>query len=392
MRTRTGLILSLLLVALLIGSACTERSSDSADVPIWTIDATPLLEITDDDPDGEVVLGNAVHVTRRPDGGLMVSDQGLHSLRLFSSDGRFQRAVGRQGAGPGEFEFIRQALRCGDSLFVEDIVTRRVTVHSLDGTIARTMSTLEFAGGPEAFRSACNADGVFVHHAWNQFDPTVRGRRRTPLSVWITSAARDLRVALADVDGPESVGFGTGAANALLRRTPQLGIGRRHVYVGAADSGVVQVYALDGTPAGTRRLPESEMRATAADLERAKRIDSLGQDAETQKETRRVWELDTPPATLPAYDAILVDKDEHLWVRRYPVAGKDSTPWIVFNPAGVQLATVTMPAALTVYEVGPDYVSGIVRDPVSGRHAVVVLSLNRFPARSGIKASRRTVQ
>jgi len=45
-----------------------------------------------------------------------------------------------------------------------------------------------------------------------------------------------------------------------------------------------------------------------------------------------------------------------------------------------------------VYEVGPDYVSGIVRDPVSGRHAVVVLSLNRFPARTGIKASRRTVQ
>lgn len=380
MRTRARLFLTVILAAPLIGSACLERSSALAEVPFWTIDATPLLEITDDDPDGEVVLGNAVHVTRRPDGGLLVSDQGLHSLRLFSSDGRFQRAVGRQGAGPGEFEFIRQALRCGDSLFVEDIVTRRVTVHSLDGTITRAMSTSEFAGGTEAFRSACNAEGVFVHHAWNRFDPTVRGRRRTPLSVWITSAARDLRVALPDVDGPESVGFGTGAARALLGRTPQLGIGRRHVYVGAADSGVVEVYALDGTPAGTRRLPESDLRVTAADLARAKRIDSLGQDATMQKETRRVWELDTPPSRRPAYDAIIVDKDEHLWVRRYPAAGKDNTPWIVFSPDGVHVATVVMSAALTVYEVGQDYVSGIVRDPDSGRHAVVVLSLNRFAA------------
>ncbi len=380
MRTRARRFLTGVWAAPLIGSACLERSSALAEVPFWTIDTTPLLEITDDDPDGEVVLGNAVHVTRRPDGGLLVTDQGLHSLRLFSSDGRVQRAVGRQGLGPGEFEFIRQALRCGDSLFVEDIVTRRVTVHSLDGTITRAMSTSAFAGGTEAFRSACNAEGLFVHHEWNRFDPTVRGRRRTPLSVWITSAAGDRRVALPDVDGPESVGFGTGAGRALLGRTPQLGIGRRHVYVGAADSGVVEVYALDGTPAGTRRLPESDLRVTAADLARAKRIDSLGQDATMQKETRRIWEFDTPPSTRPAYDAFIVDTDEHLWVRRYPAAGKDNTPWIVFSPDGVHVATVMMSAALTVYEVGQDYVAGIVRDPDSGRHAVVVLSLNRFAA------------
>ncbi len=376
MRARARLFLKLPLAAALIGSACSERPSAVTEVPFWTVDVTPLLEITDDDPDGDVVLGNAVHVTRRPDGGLLVSDQGLHSLRWFSSDGRFQRAVGRKGSGPGEFEFIRQGLRCGDSLFVEDIVTRRVTVHSLDGAITRTMSTREFAGSAEAFRSACNAEGVFVHHAWGRFDPTGRGRQRTPLSVWITWAERGLRVALEDVDGPEHVGFGTGAARALLGRTPQLAIGRRHVYVGAADSGVVQVYALDGTPAGTRRLPESDRRVTAADLERAKRIDSLGQDATTQKATRRVWELDTPPSMLPAYDAIIVDMDEHLWVRRYPTAGKDSTPWIVFNPDGVHVATVVMPADLTVHEVGPDYISGIVRNPDSGRHSV------RIPAQT----------
>lgn len=371
----------LLCAVALLAPACSERTAAVADVPGWAVDATPQLEIRDDDAEGEVLLGNAVHVARRADGGVLVSDQGLYAVRLFSAEGQFERAIGRQGAGPGEFEYIRQALRCGDSLFVEDIATRRVTVHALDGAIARTVTTREFAGGEEALRTACNAEGVFVHHAWNRLDLSLRGRHRRPLPVWITATGTDRRVALPDVDGPEFVGFESGAARALLGRTPQLAIGRRHVYVGAGDSGVVRVYALDGTPAGVRRLPDEVGRVTPADLERAKRLDSLGQDARTQQETRRVWEFDSPPAMRPAYDALLVDTDDHLWVRRYPSADADRTPWLVFSPDGVHVATLEMPTDLTVSEIGSDYVAGVVRSIDTGRHAVVVLSLRRSPAR-----------
>ncbi len=106
-------------------------------------------------------------------------------------------------------------------------------------------------------------------------------------------------------------------------------------------------------------------------------MDSLGQDAVTQQETRRIWELDTPPSTLPAYDAMMVDSDDHLWVRNHPSAGNDSTPWIVFSPNGSHVATVVLPNSLSVHDIGADYIAGIVRDPESGRHAVVVMSLNR---------------
>ncbi len=147
------------------------------------------------------MLGDAAHVTRLPDGGVLVADRGHQAVRFFSPNGRFQRAVGRQGSGPGEFEYIRVAYRGGESLFVEDIVTRRVMVYALNGTIARTLSTSEFAGGTDACQSACNADGLFVHHDWGRFDPAARGSDRKPVAVcstaeiarWISACASSSR-------------------------------------------------------------------------------------------------------------------------------------------------------------------------------------------------------
>lgn len=128
-----------------------------------------------------------------------------------------------------------------------------------------------------------------------------------------------------------------------------------------------------------RRVPGPLRRVTEADLERAKRLDSAGQSALQQRQTREEWALDTPPATLPAYDGLLVDHDDHLWVRRHPSAGEDLAEWTVFAPDGAHVATVRLPALLTVHEIGRAYVAGIVQDPFTGTHAVQVWSLTRAP-------------
>lgn len=366
-----------MVVASLATTACRDGAVPVTERAAWMVDPTPLLDISDDDPGGEVALGEAVHVARLPDGGVLVSDRGLHALRFFDAEGRFVRAVGRKGTGPGEFEYLATTWRCGDSLFVEDIGAARVSVHALDGTQSRAMPTAEFAGGTDALHSACNADGLFVHHGWYPYREEQIGRQRSPVPVWLASAHGSDRVELGEVAGPEYGAYGYGAGPALLGRTPQLAIGRRAVYVGTADSGVVSVFSLAGEPAGERRLPGSPRRATDADLERAKRLDSMGQSALQQRQTREEWALDTPPAYLPAYDALVVDADDHLWVRRYPAANEERVEWIVFDTDGTHVATVPLPALLTVHEVGRDYIAGIVQDPFSGTHAVRVLKLSR---------------
>jgi hypothetical protein len=370
---------SLIAAASLASAACRD-GTPTAERATWTVDAVPLLDISDDNPGGEVVLGEAVHITRLPDGGVLVSDRALHALRFFNAEGQFVRAVGRKGTGPGEFEYIATAWRCGESLFVEDIGGGRVSVHALDGTLRRAMPTAEFAGGTEALSSACNADGRFVHHGWYPYREEQTGRQRSPVPVWLASADGSDRVELGEVAGPEYNAYGYGAGPALLGRTPQLAIGRRAVYVGTADSGVVHVYSLAGAPGGERRLPGSPRRVTEADLERVKRLDSMGQSALQQRQTREEWALDTPPATLPAYDALVVDADDHLWVRRHPAANEERVEWIVFDTDGTHIATVPLPALLTVHEIGRDYIAGIVQDPFSGTHAVRVLSLTRRTA------------
>jgi hypothetical protein len=372
-------LLRLSVMALLV-TACADRNATSDALAEWTVDPVPLLDISDDNPGGEVMLGEAVHVTRLPDGGVLVSDRALHALRSFNAEGQLVRAVGRKGTGPGEFEYIATAWRCGDSLFVEDIGGGRVSVHALDGTLRRAMPTAEFAGGTEAFSSACNADGRFVHHGWYPYREEQTGRQRNPVPLWLASADGSDRVEFGEVAGPEYNAYGYGAGPALLGRTPQFAIGRRAVYVGTADSGVVQVFTLDGTPAGERRLPGSPRRATDADLERAKRLDSMGQSALQQRQTREEWAFDTPPAFLPAYDALVVDADDFLWVRRHPAANEERVEWVVFTADGTHVATVALPALLTVHEIGRDYVAGIVQDPFSGTHAVRVLSLTRRSA------------
>jgi hypothetical protein len=52
----------------------------------------------------------------------------------------------------------------------------------------------------------------------------------------------------------------------------------------------------------------------------------------------------------------------------------------VFDGDGEHVATVVLPSSLTVHEIGADYIAGIVRDPESGRHAVLMLSLARSVA------------
>lgn len=370
--------LSLVAAASLVSAACRD-GAPTAELATWTVDPAPLLDISDDDPGGDVVLGEAVHVARLPDGGVLVSDRGLHALRFFDAEGRFVRAVGRKGTGPGEFEYLATTWRCGDSLFVEDIGAARVSVHALDGTQRRAMPTAEFAGGTDAFSSACNADGRFVHHGWYPYREEEIGRQRSPVPVWLASADGSDRVELGEVAGPEYGAYGYGAGPALLGRTPQLAIGRRAVYVGTADSGVVSVFSLAGEPVGVRQLPGSPRRVTEADLERAKRLDSMGQSALQQRQTREEWALDTPPAFLPAYDALVVDSDDHLWVRRHPAANEERVEWIVFDADGAHVATVPLPALLTVHDIGRDYIAGIVQDPFTGTHAVRVLTLTRRP-------------
>ncbi|MGH7927296.1 MAG: 6-bladed beta-propeller, partial [Candidatus Binatia bacterium] len=62
------------------------------------------------------------------DGRIVVADRGLHELRIYSSEGKFQRRLGRRGEGPGEFSQVGGMwLTSEGSIAVWDAANRRIT-------------------------------------------------------------------------------------------------------------------------------------------------------------------------------------------------------------------------------------------------------------------------
>ncbi len=354
-----------------------EQQDNAAAATAWRIDSLATLSISDDDAGGEPVIGDAVGVSRLPDGGVVVADLGLSSLRYFGPRGEFLRAVGRKGSGPGEFDYIATMLRCGDSLYVEDIGQQSVMVYATDGTLARSPKYADVLGERPTYDSACNGAGIFLHNGWGSRDDRTLGRVRWTVPYWLTTSDGKSRAELGEHAGSERLMIGGGSQPHPLGRSSVLAIGRERAYIGTADSFVVLAFTLDGAPAGALTNSDADLRTTDADIERFKRLDTLGKNEEQRARAVRAWTTFEFPPTVPAYDAMLVDANDHVWVRRFPRGTDKYAEWLVFSPSGEQVATLALPGTLTVHEIGSDYVLGVEVNPAEGNQMVRQYRLQR---------------
>ncbi len=89
-----------------------------------------------DDPDeGFSFIGN-VDVDR--DGQIYAVENQAAEIRVFAPDGRLLRRIGRQGAGPGEFRSVSAFGVHGDTVWVVDVLARRITLFDRTGRLLRT--------------------------------------------------------------------------------------------------------------------------------------------------------------------------------------------------------------------------------------------------------------
>lgn len=362
-------------------ASCARDSAPLNGVPVWTIDAKPLMEISTDD--SLETIGNVSGVARFADGHIAVGDQSNSTIKFYDANGKFIRNVGRAGSGPGEFGMLGALLHCGDTLFAHDYSNGTFTLVSADAQFGRRVSIALPDSVKSTNRTVCNGDGKFLTAGWDiqKQDMETPGPTRGPIPFWVSDASGKFAAALGTHEGPEKwisiSGEGSFIGPRPLGKETVMALGTTRAYIGTADSGTVNVYSVDGKALVPLQIATAVSQVTSADIEAFKMRDTIAMTANF-----REWWISTMkqmkfPNTLPAYSALLVDSDENVWVRSFPAAGAREVNWWVFSEGGAPVATMQLPSAFNVTEIGAGYIAGVDTNPATGKQSVLVMSWRR---------------
>lgn len=383
MKTAITQLLGLAL-ALSLAACTSETSTPTASVAQWELDSAAITIGRDERV--EALLERVTGASRLPDGSILVADLGEAPLRRFGADGALLERTARRGPGPGEMIYLARMFRCGDALFTYDIEGRRISVLSLEGRYLREFRFAVPEGQQVPYISACNQEGRFAHLGWGSLRP-IAGTHRDTVPVWTTAIPDGPPTIIDSVPSSERWGQTyngrvVGAMPLPFGKQPVVGIGRTRIYVGSGDTFTIRVYSLDGTRVDSLHLDAPPQPVTPADIrDRIERyVLERGESvrAQTERESAEI----VYPATHGAFTDLVVDADDHVWVRAYAPPASTTVSWQVFAPNGRHTATAVLPRDLTVFEIGRDYVLGKYLDPVEEQPLVRLYRLRRTTARA----------
>lgn len=170
------------LLLLTLGSHATPFGAGAQDVrtadnePVWGASVAPVEETRIGTLTGpeEYAFGRVGGVTVLPDGSVWVGDEQKHAIFVYDEDGRFVRQVGREGEGPGEFQYpsnMRVTER--GTVIVWDSGLLRVTELTPDGEFVGSFNPPTHMIGGSMEELEIDRDGHLYLMALTQFE--IRG-------------------------------------------------------------------------------------------------------------------------------------------------------------------------------------------------------------------------
>ena len=336
-----------------------------ADGEGWRLADTPSADVGGLDAPPQERLDDVVAVARTELGVIAVANAGTQEIRLYSRIGRFIRSLGGR-SGPVTFAGLVWTAAAGDSIAGYDIVTHRLAVFGIPG-----VRTVKFqAAGPFAMPLARFEDGGLlfaVQGGTFPFSGAPGEVRRDSAALLRYAADGAVRDTIGRFAWGETFGVPLGPAGATfvapfprpLSARGSAAVAGGRIVVGSGISYELAIYG------GTGRLERlvrraHEPRAVTPEVIAAYRAAApLPPAAES---------LASFPATMPAYERILADPDGYLWVLDYDPAPASMRAWSIFDPDGLWLGTVTMPAGFRLAAVGRREVVGLWRDANGAEH------------------------
>lgn len=325
--------------------------------------------------DDRYVLSRVVGAQRLAGGQIVIADHHAQGLRLFTETGEFLAAVGGRGGGPEEFQSIRGVGYCERERVVafDAQWTRKIYDNALNFVDSRTLSIPGLPRG--AYQLACEQSGTMVVTGWG--DSEVQHRVGLFEATAPVLLVRDDRVVheFGDRLSSERVGSppdlrgqtdrhyaGNPSGPHPFGRQTSVAIGTDRVYIGDGSDFEVEVYDLAGRRLPTIRWEGSNREITRQHLDTFESERVAAVRAERRPAIRRALQELPKLDRFPAYDALMVDRGERLWIRSFLRPGADEYRWTIFEEGGDLTGILRLSGNVRVLEAGRGYVLVVERD------------------------------
>jgi len=344
----------LLLILVLIPAGHSGVSAQSSLADIYrdgTIRLVPDFEITDADLPDEVFFVSfeqSWSTAVDSEGNIFFADYNANHIKVFNPDGIFQRTIGREGAGPAEFNTPYFTTISNDHLVVWDMGNTRFCILTLDGELLHTRP-LDWAGEGWPHRLEALPDGRIILHGRKShpddpremelemlrlYSPRMEYIRTiheeaAQVSNWLSDEERDiprpfpprLQWALLP-DGRIALGFGD----------------EYRIEIHDVDDGLISSFAYD----------RPRVRVTESD--RQQWLDGITWTGEggVRQEGAPPWIVRNTewPRFMPAFDLIIADSEGNLLVHAFREGKQEERfryrYYDAFGPDGTFLGAVTL--------------------------------------------------
>lgn len=344
----------------------------------WTLDPVPLRVLTGMETGDEVAFAFVGPVRFLKDGGLVVADVASSRLLIYSSDGRYARALGRRGDGPGEMRRIESVTVDSSGVIATfDPSLRRLSYWSLETgflngvTIAESGSLESWPADVLPWRDSLLV--VFQLAITPQESlPPASGLRRWPMRAQVTlrdSAGRVLK------PSPTFEGMYTGLdergdTRLPFSNRPFVAPATDRVYFGSGDSFRIAWLDTAFNTSGEIRWPVRDERLTSQEVEGVRReaIALISRRPLPPDPFARSFAPEILPENRPSIGRVFVDDSGLLWVERFEATRLGTAvqmpgdQWSILRDDGQPVAILNLPPKTRLEDVRGDNVIVVRRD------------------------------
>ncbi|MXV94616.1 MAG: hypothetical protein F4Y07_14095 [Gemmatimonadetes bacterium] len=338
----------------------------------WRLDPVPLMSVGDTETDPLFEVAGVVITENH----IVIAQESTGTLRFYTHAGVLDTVAGGIGEGPGEFGSLQWMKRAGDHLFAYDARGDGISKFSRDGRLQSSIAVARADDHLGLRTLDVFSDGSSLSYAYGFYTPTPPAVQRLPRTLVLSDADGALVARLFDMAGPETwyEPFGNGGSAQIFRffgRVTAALVIDSLVVVLENDSYDIPVYGRDGVVRDTLRpvvVPEpAPLPRDQVEFIREALLDSwdLG---DQRGEVERMLVAMGMPESLPPYGWLslgypdrppVTAVDGLVWALRYggiPREGAepDGPEWFVFEVGVGQIATLSSPDDVVLYDVAGD--------------------------------------